>query len=415
MIRRRRRAGEAGLLGQLTWQWGLQIGVCVAVIVAVLSGLAVLIVLRSQESAAITLLTQAAQRADDVGDPPAGGWLIIVDPHGTSATPGLPGVLPDRAALTRVTATGVPEMDMVEGGEAGYQVYTQRRGAETVQAALDLRANHDERERLLAAMLVSGGVGLMLAAVVGAWFGRRSAVPVAAAMALQRRFVSDASHELRTPLTHLSMRAQLLRRHFRRGVDNAVLGSEVDGLVDDTEQLTGILDDLLLAADPRTDAAAEPVDLVVLTAQVVAATTPAAAEQSVTITTNPECASLLVLGSPSGLRRALTALLDNAVRHARDAVSVTVRGTGGDVVVDIGDNGPGIAPELLPHLFDPFFSRPHSSSADESPDVAGRRHYGLGLALVSEIADRHNGSIAAVNDGVGATFRLTLPATSQAR
>jgi signal transduction histidine kinase len=409
MIRRRRHVGEAGLLGQLTWQWGLQIGACVAVIVAVLSGLAVLIVIRSQESAAITLLTQAAERADDVGDPPAGGWLIIADAHRTSTTAGLPGVLPDRAALARVSATGVPEMDVVEGGEAGYQVYTQRRDTETVQAALDLRANHDERERLLVAMLVSGGVGLLLAAAAGAWFGRRSAVPVAAALALQRRFVSDAGHELRTPLTHLSMRAQLLRRHFRRGVDRAVLGSEVDGLVDDTEQLTGILDDLLLAADPRTDAAGEPVDLVVLTAQVVAATTPAAAEQSVTITTHPERASLLVLGSPTGLRRALTALLDNAVRHARDAVSVTLRGNGGDVVVDIGDNGPGIAPDLLPHLFDRF------SSAGKGPDVAGRRHYGLGLALVSEIADRHNGSIAAVNDEAGATFRLTLPATSQSR
>src|SRR5205807_1054737 len=132
-------------------------------------------------------------------------------------------------ALARVARTGIAETDMVDGGEAGYQVYTQRRGQQTVQAALDLHTNHDERERLLAAMLVSGVVGLLLAGAAGAWFGRRSAVPVATALALQRRFVSDASHELRTPLTHLSIRAQLLRRHFRRGTDQDTLSYEVDG------------------------------------------------------------------------------------------------------------------------------------------------------------------------------------------
>ncbi|HEY4019404.1 MAG TPA: HAMP domain-containing sensor histidine kinase [Pseudonocardiaceae bacterium] len=413
MIGARRRVGEAGLLRHMTWQWGLQIGACVAVIVAVLSGLAVLMVLRSQESAAITLLTQATAHADDVGDAPAGMWLVIVNQSGTKATNGLPAGLPDRAALTRVAASGTAEMDQVPGGEAGYQAYTQQRGAETVQAVLDLRVNNDERERLLAAMLFSGAVGLLLAAGAGAWFGRRSAVPVAAALMLQRRFVSDASHELRTPLTHLSIRAQLLRRHFRGGTDATKLGSEVDGLVDDTERLAGILDDLLLAADPRTGADAKPVDIVVLAAQVVAATAPAAAEQAVTITTHPERASLLVLGSPGGLRRALTALLDNAVRHARAAVSVTVRGGGGQVVVDIGDDGPGIDPEILPHLFERFTST-RRGPEPEPVDATGRRHYGIGLALVGEIADRHNGGIAAINgqDG-GATLRLTLPLASE--
>ncbi len=402
---------EAGLLRQMTWQWGMQIGVCVAVIVAVLSGLAVLIVLRSQESAAITLLTEATARADDVGDAPAGMWLVMSGKRGTAATTGIPRALPDKDALARVARTGVAEMDTVDGGEAGYQVYTQQRGADTVQAALDLHANHDERERLLAAMLVSGTVGLLLAGAAGAWFGRRSAVPVATALAVQRRFVSDASHELRTPLTHLSIRAQLLRRHFRRGTDLDTLSDEVDGLVDDTEQLTGILDDLLLAADPRTGPASEPVDIVVLAAQVVAACTPAAAEQSVTIITHPEQPSVLVLGSQGGLRRALTALLDNAVRHARHAVSVTVRGSGGQAVVDIGDDGPGIAPDVLPHLFERF-----TSTSRGPEDSTGTRHYGIGLALVSEIADRHNGSIEATNGTEGgATMRLTLPAAAPLR
>jgi two-component system OmpR family sensor kinase len=417
LLRRPGRAGlrpaairnEAGLLRHMSWRWGLQIGVCVAVIVAVLSGLAVLIVLRSQQSAANTLLTQATARADDVTDPPAGVWLVITDGRGIASTPGLPDALPDRAALAQVSRTGTAEMDMVPGTGAMYQVYTQRRGGDTVQAALDLRANHDERERLLAAMLASGGLGLVLAAAVGMWFGRRAAAPVAAALALQRRFVSDASHELRTPLTYLSMRAQLVLRHLKRGDRPAQLATEMGGLVDDARHLSVILDDLLLAADTRTRTEHEPVDLVVLAAQVVAASTPAAAEQGVSITNHPDQASALVLGSGAGLRRALTAVLDNAVQHATHAVAINVCRDGGQIVVDIDDDGPGIDPAILPHLFERFASTRRTN--DEPVQGVRRRHYGIGLALVSEIASRHGGTITARDraDG-GATLRLSLPA-----
>ncbi|HEY4455756.1 MAG TPA: HAMP domain-containing sensor histidine kinase [Pseudonocardiaceae bacterium] len=405
---RRARDGEARLLHHMTWRWGLQISVCVAVIVAVLSGLAVLIVLRSQEGAASTLLTQTAARADDVIDPPAGVWLIIASPQRLESLPDLPAELPDRTALDQVARTGVAETDMIQGTNGMYQVYTQRRGADTVQAALDLRANHDERERLLVAMLASGGLGLALAAAAGAWFGRRATAPVAAALAMQRRFVSDASHELRTPLTHLSIRVQLLRRHLRRGFPPPQLTAEMDGVVEDADHLAVILDDLLLAADTRARQATEPVDVVVLAAQVIAASTPSAAEHGISITGRPEQASAVVNGSKGGLRRALTALVDNAIQHAGSAVTVSIRRCGGTVEVEVADDGPGIDPSMLPHLFERFAS----AHQDGIEDSIRRRHYGIGLALVSEIASRHGGSVTAHNgEHGGASMRLNLPAT----
>lgn len=404
--RRSARGGEDRLLHHMTWRWGLQISVSVAVIVAVLSGLAVLIVLRSQQDAAKLLLTQTATRADDVVDPPAGVWLIIASPRRVESLPGLPAELPDRAALATVARTGIAETDTVQGTDGMFQVYTQRRGADTVQAALDLRANHDERDRLLVAMLTSGGLGLVLAAGVGAWFGRRATAPVAAALAMQRRFVSDASHELRTPLTHLSIRVQLLRRHLRRGFAPARLTTEMDGVVEDADQLALILDDLLLAADTRTAQASEPVDVVVLAAQVIAASTPSAAERGISITGRPEQASLLVNGSRGGLRRALTALVDNAIQHAAGAVTVTIRRTGGTIEIEVADDGPGIDPAMLPHLFARF-----ASAHQDGREDGARRHYGIGLALVSEIASRHGGSVTADNgEHGGASMRLHLPA-----
>ena len=405
-------SSEARLIRQMSWRWGLQISVCVAVIVAALSGLAVLMVLRSQESAANELLTQTTAQADDVIDPPAGVWLVIAGRPGMESTQGLPAELPDRAALDRVSRTGTAEMDMVHGAHGMYQVYTQRRGSSTVQAALDLRANHDERERLLAAMLASGGLGLVLAAVAGAWFGRRATVPVAAALAMQRRFVSDASHELRTPLTHLSIRVQLLRRHLRLGAPPAQLTTEMDGVVGDAAHLSVILDDLLLAADTRSEQQAGPVDLVVLAAQVIAASTPNAAEQGISITGRPEQSSALVEGSEGGLRRALTALLDNAVQHASGVVTVSIRRASGTVDIEVDDDGPGIDPSMLPHLFERFASARRDNT---DPERGDRRHYGIGLALVNEIASRHGGTVTARNrPGGGASLRLSVPASANA-
>jgi signal transduction histidine kinase len=97
----------------------------------------------------------------------------------------------------------------------------------------------------------------------------------------------------------------------------------------------------------------------------------------------------------------LTALLDNAVRHAASTVTVSVRRVGSDAVVQVADDGPGVDSEFLPHLFDRF----------ASTGVAGQRRYGLGLALVGEIAARHGGSVSAANAATGgAVLRLTVPA-----
>jgi signal transduction histidine kinase len=230
---------------------------------------------------------------------------------------------------------------------------------------------------------------------------------MATALALQRRFVSDASHELRTPLALLTTRAQLHRRHLRQGAAPGVLTAEADGVVTDAGHLTDILEDLLLAADARPGGPTVVIDLVELAGQAVAAV---AAERAVTVTLRPQQRAVRVRGTRGGLRRALTALLDNAVRHANTTVTVTVARSDSRAVVDVIDDGPGIDPAILPRMFERFAS---ASSPDGVPAARQpqRRRYGLGLALVSEIAARHGGTITAhPASGGGAVLRLTLPA-----
>ncbi len=396
---------ESALLRRTTWRLGLQIALSFAVIVAALCGLAVFIVLRSQQADATALLQQAASHADDVTDPPAGTWLAIqTAANARAVTPGMPNGLPDQAALDRTARTGTPEMTEVRVAGADYRAYTQQRGTETVQAVLDLHVDHQEQERLVTAMVVIGALGMLLSAAAGMWFGRRAVRPMATALVLQRRFVSDASHELRTPLALLTTRAQLHRRHLRHGAAPGVLTEEADGVVTDAGHLTDILEDLLLAADARPGSPTVVIDLVELAEQAVAAV---AAERAVTVTLQPQERAVRVRGTRGGLRRALTALLDNAVRHADTTVTVTVARSDSRAVVDVTDDGPGIDPAILPRMFERFAS----SAGDGIQAPPQRRRYGLGLALVSEIAARHGGTITAhLASGGGAVLRLTLPA-----
>jgi signal transduction histidine kinase len=222
-----------------------------------------------------------------------------------------------------------------------------------------------------------------------------------AALTLQRRFVADAGHELRTPLTLLSTRAQMLRRRLR-SASGADLRSDVDGIVSDAERLAAILDDLLLAADPRAGAT-EPIDVTTVVAEVTAGAAPSAQQAGVTITAQLDTERATVLGSPGGLRRAVTALADNAVRHAAGEVVVAVSATAALVVVTVTDDGPGIDTAMLPQVFERF------SSTGRAGGV-GPRRYGLGLALVSEVVTRHGGTVTAANaPGRGAVVRIELP------
>lgn len=107
------------------------------------------------------------------------------------------------------------------------------------------------------------------------------------------------------------------------------------------------------------------------------------------------------------LGRAVTALIDTALGHARTQVDVRVARRGRTVVVEVSDDGPGISEEMLPRMFTRFAGQ---RPADDAPGA--RRHYGLGLALVSEIATRHGGQVTAANRPVpatGAVLRLELP------
>ncbi|OLR94749.1 hypothetical protein BJP25_11880 [Actinokineospora bangkokensis] len=380
---------------------GAQTAAVVAVAVALFAGVAVLSVLDSQHAAQDDSLAAATADPDDVSAPPAGIWLTTVTGTRTTSTPRTPPGLPLRADIDATAADGTTRTTDTRAGGVEYRVRTATRGSTVVQAALDLTTAHAERERLLRALAIAGAAGLVAATAVGVWSGRRAAAPLAEALAVQHRFLADAGHELRTPVTLISTRAQLLRRAVDR--PRAALHADVDALVADAAALAAVLDDLLLAADPRQDDDRVPVDLGTVADRAIARL--AAAHPGLSATRDdgvPATAvEAVVHGREQALDRAVTALLDNAARHAHSRVVVSVGRDGDHVEVTVTDDGAGIPDSALPHVFDRF-------SSTGSP-VGEQRRYGLGLAIVADIAARHGGSVRARTSRSGALITLRLP------
>jgi two-component system OmpR family sensor kinase len=287
--------------------------------------------------------------------------------------------------------------------EGGYLALTRQRGTQVVQVVMSRHEQHDERERLLGALIAGELVGLLIALLSAALPARRATAPLADALARQRQFVADASHELRTPLTQLHTRAQLLQMDLRAGAGVADISTDVDQLVSGTRYLGEVVEDLLLSSQlDRRDDARVPVDLAVVAAAVVADHANRAREQEVELTLVADGPSV-VLGHQAALRRVLTALVDNALSHtpAGGHVSVELGTDHATVTAVVRDDGTGFNPADTERLFARFARGGHGD----------HRRFGLGLALAREVITGHGGTIEAWGrPAQGAVFTIHIPA-----
>jgi two-component system, OmpR family, sensor histidine kinase MprB len=213
----------------------------------------------------------------------------------------------------------------------------------------------------------------------------------------QRRLVADAGHELRTPLTSLRTNIDLLAQADSRGGLEPTARSEL--LADvraQTEELSALVQDLVqLARDDPMAYRPEPVDL----ADVVGQAVQRVRRRAGTVRFDVLVETWAVLGEPQTLDRAVVNLLDNAVKWSPPEGVVTVRLVDG--VLCVADEGPGIAGQDLPHVFERFY---RASDARRLPGS------GLGLAIVRQAAERHRGTVEAGRAaGGGAVVRLRLP------
>jgi signal transduction histidine kinase len=345
-----------------------------------------------------------AVAADDVTDPPPGMMLVLRDRAGKVAASG--NGIPTAELLARPAGFSEVQVDGVP-----YRVVVMDRPEGRVVALLSLGPYQAGRSRLLLSLGVAELAGIVASIAVVTLLSRRSIRPLAEALALQRRFVADASHELRAPLTVLHTRIQLLGRRFDDG-DAQQTKEQIDALASDTRALGEVIEDLLASASMTSDnVPQERIDL----ATVVQAACESMAQHaetagvSLVVEANGPApvGDFVVLGSGSALRRAITSLVDNALAHEHrgGTIAVALRQDHDHVLIDVVDDGVGIDPGAMETLFNRFsHGKTHTAPGD-------RPRYGIGLALVREIAHAHRGHITvAQTPGGGATFTLTIPA-----
>ncbi|MFF5154678.1 ATP-binding protein [Streptomyces sp. NPDC000348] len=347
------------------------------------------------------------------------------DDSGESLTP---GEIADETTFSNGSAT--IDGDTEDYRFAAVEVETPDRGRLTVHAGAPLAAEHSAVRTALTVMLI--GFPLLLAVVAAVtWLvtgralrpvegirsemaaitasedlARRVPEPAThdeiarlarttnetlaaleASVERQRRFVADASHELRSPIASLRTQLEVAAAHPEL--------LDLDGAVEDTVRLQHLAADLLLLA--RLDAGERPsdarIDLSALARE------EAAGRTGVTVDAEP----VEVTGSRGQLGRVLANLLDNAGRHAREHVTVTVRREGDRAVLRVADDGDGVAEADRERIFERFVRLDAARSRDDGGA-------GLGLAIARDVAVRHGGTLTAgAAPAGGALFELRLP------
>jgi two-component system, OmpR family, sensor histidine kinase CiaH len=417
-------ASDALLLRRTRWRLVAWSGVATLVVLAVLGSVLYFAVAQSLASTSReTLQTRAdmierfitdprSPRSDPqrfgllLGGPASGTYGYLVTPSGTSVGPPVLGSvgLPDAGSVSAARAGGV-DVRAVSLNGTPFRVLSEPVGGPdgtyVIQTAVDTTNEQHTLVVLVEVLLLGGLLAIIGASAVGAIYAQRALVPIRESLRRQREFAADASHEFRTPLAVIRSSVEHLERHKDEPVRQ--VGDALHDIDDEVEHLTALVGDLLLLA--RTDSGVvelerHPLDLADVAGEALASVSPLAARHAVRVVLDPEPAT--VVGDPLRLRQLITILADNAIAHspAGATVTVNVRRVRNEARLRVDDQGPGIAANDIPRVFDRFWRGPNAPEGGT----------GLGLAIAAWIVEHHGGTIAADNrpEG-GARFEVSLP------
>ncbi len=224
---------------------------------------------------------------------------------------------------------------------------------------------------------------------------------------LRKEFVANVSHELRTPLTVIRGYLETLREG---AIGDPVKGPEfLATMQKHADQLTNLVSDLLdlsrLESQPGMPQS-QSVNVASVVRRSAELLQPAATKKGQELIVTLPSALPEVVGNPDYLERAVSNLIDNAIKYTREQGRINVSATevDGQLVIEVADNGIGIPPQDLARIFERFYRVDRSRSRE----MGGT---GLGLSIVKHVAQVHGGSIeVSSTPGTGSSFRLRIPA-----
>ncbi|MGE5248628.1 MAG: ATP-binding protein [Bacteroidota bacterium] len=219
----------------------------------------------------------------------------------------------------------------------------------------------------------------------------------------RREFLANVAHELRTPLTAANGYLQVLQQGLATG---SALTEAINATARNVTQITSLVNDLLFLQEMELVLPEfQPVDMAELAGRVVSAYTKRADSRRVRLRLHSERLLPPVAGDARSLERALTALVDNAIKFSPHGGDVDIRllHSGNQVIVTVRDHGIGIDPAVRSRIFDRFYHM--EKSGDQ---LFGG--LGLGLAITNQVIQQHKGVLDVDSTPrMGSTFRMALP------
>lgn len=220
--------------------------------------------------------------------------------------------------------------------------------------------------------------------------------------AARRDFLSNVSHHLRTPLTAAVGYLQL----FQKGAVPADKTQDaIRAVARNVQQIANLVNDILFVQEMELILDQfEPVNLAELARRVASQYAEKAEATKLKLRIKPDLFLPPVMGDPQNLERAVTALVDNAVKFSPDGgeVEIRLRRKGEQVILSVRDEGIGIEPDKLPRIFDRFYH------LDRSGDQVFEG-LGIGLAITKQVIEQHKGQLTVDSaPGRGSTFAMWL-------
>lgn len=255
--------------------------------------------------------------------------------------------------------------------------------------------------------LAVGAIGIaILGGTLGLLAGRKLVAEMSSRLQALSKYLQDAGHELATPVSILKARLQVIER---KKLNDCNADSDLEVLVQSTRQLASLIEEMRSLDQAESPIITSHISIINL-GEVVQSSV----EQLKDAIDSRNLAVELQISQPNTLfgkqesiEQLVSNLLSNAIKHGRlnGRVTLRVSSTRDTVILQVEDDGPGIAPDLLPFLFERFF-RGHSNVPDSAPGS------GLGLSIVKAIVERHSGQVTAESSlGQFTRFTVKLPKT----
>jgi two-component system sensor histidine kinase CiaH len=262
------------------------------------------------------------------------------------------------------------------------------------------------RGALIGKLMILNLGALILGSALSFYLARRTLQPIENAMEAQSRFVTDASHELRTPLTSIMTTNEVALRKPKLNLSEAK--DVIKSNTEDIQQLKDLTDGLLsLAKQDDNSLTLVPSSLQDIATESINRAIPAAQAKEISI--QDEIADIQIMGDTQRLIQALVIVLDNAIKYSPKKSIIHLEGGSKhkQAYLSVRDEGKGISPVDLPHIFDRFYR------AEASRNKADTNGYGIGLAIAKKVIKQHGGKITASSvPGQGATFLIEIPLAS---